>query len=183
MVQQAVRKILTLFALISPTITFAQSATTVAPVEIHGRNSSWQVAQAIGLSIHKLVVITLDQPDKRQFCRVRSFTPEKLVCSRAIGGPRTYMPQLILALIVPGDAGFRLPIWLGLNAGLGASIWATVALAAPCPVCAAATGIAALFFFGFAGATVFADDVPDKLLYIASGKALSGKFHYSENWP
>jgi hypothetical protein len=127
--------------------------------------------------------MTLAEPNKRKACRVQSFTPDKLVCSRAIGGPRTYLPQDVLALIVPGDGRWRFPIWLGLNAGLGASIWATVALAAACPACAAATGIAAWLFFGFAGATVFADDVPDKLVYIAPGKELSRKFHYSESWP
>ncbi len=135
----------------------------------------WQVAQSVSSSNSKLFVVTLDQPRRRQTCHVRSFTLDKLVCSRAIGGPRTYLEQQVLALIIPGDEGLKLPIVLGLNGGLGAAIWGTVVLAATCPVCAVATGVAALFFFCAAGVILIADDQPDRLLYLAPGQRLTGK--------
>ena len=67
---------------------------------------------------------------------------------------------------------------LGLNGGLGAAIWGAVVLAATCPVCAVATGIAAYFFFGAAGAILIGDDQPDRLLYLAPGQELSRKLGY-----
>ena len=138
-------------------------------------SNSWQVAQSVGSSKGKLFVVTLDQPQRLQTCHIRSFTLDKLVCSRAIGGPRTYLEQQVLALIIPGDEGLKLPIVLGLNSGLGAAIWGTVVLAAACPACAVATGVVALFFFGAAGAILIADDQPDRLLYLAPGQELTGK--------
>ena len=90
----------------------------------------------------------MDQPHRKQSCRVEAYTPDKLVCSRILGGERTYTTPEVLALILPGDDGLRVPMFLGFDAGLGASIWATAVLAAACPACAAATGVAALFFFG-----------------------------------
>lgn len=117
------------------------------PVSNNALND-WRAAQQAGPSKGKLLVVTLDQPDRRQTCRIKSFTPNKLVCSRPFSRTQTYLPQQVLALILPGDRGLRLPLWLGFNAGLGASIWGTVVLATACPACAVATGIAALFFFG-----------------------------------
>jgi hypothetical protein len=124
----------------------------------------------------------MDQPERRQSCRVQSFTEDGLVCSRAIGGSPTYRPQQILALIIPGDVvGARIPIWLALNAGLGASIWGTVVLTAICPACAAVTAIAAFFFVGYAGAVLYSDDVPDKLLYLAPDHELSRRIGYVQD--
>jgi hypothetical protein len=146
---------------------------------------SWQgAAQWIGSSrgklIRKILIVTLDQPLRRQPCRIQSFTSEKLVCSRALGDPRIVLPSQVLALIVPGDEGGRLKFILGFNAGLGVAIWGTVVLAATCPPCAVATGIAAFFFFGAAGAYVFGDGQPDRVLYLASGKELAPKLGYLE---
>jgi hypothetical protein len=177
MTQPTIRRILTsiILTLVSVTIAFAEpSASIVIPG--HSRNP-WQGAQSIGASESKLKlsVVTIDQPNRRQTCHVQSFTVEKLVCSRAIGGPRTYLPEQVLALIVPGDGGLRLPMWLGFNGGLGTAIWGTVALAAACPACAVGTGIAALICFCAAGAIAYADDQPDRLLYLAPGQHLSGK--------
>lgn len=170
-------------ALFSATLAIAQSASTTGPIKIHGRNSTWQVAQVVGTSMHKLVVITVDQPNRRQACRVRSFTADGLVCSRVIGAPRVYLPQQVLALIVRGDGHSRIPIWLALNVGSGAAIWGTLVLTATCPACAAATALAALVLFGAAGAIAYADDVPDRILYLAPGHALSGKIGYVQDWP
>jgi hypothetical protein len=173
------RNIRSVFALIAivvvtTTMVYSQSSTSfAAPLNDH---SSWQAAHLTGPSRGKLLVFTVDSPDHRQTCHIRSFTPDKLVCSRAFGGSRTYFAQEVIALILPGDEGLRLPLWIGFNGGLGASIWATVVLAAACPVCAAGTGIAALFFFSAAGATAYADGQPDKLLYLAPGRELSEKF-------
>lgn len=169
-------------ALISATVARAQAPTVITvPTLALNAGDSWQGAQLIGSARKgKLYVVTIDHPDRRQACRVQSFTREKLVCARALGGPRTYLPQQVLALIVPGDEGLRLPLWLGFNGGLGAAIWGTVVLAAACPACAAGTGIAALFFFGAAGAVAYADGQPKQLLYLAPGQRLSGKLGFVE---
>jgi len=141
-------------------------------------SNSWQVAQSANSSKDRLFVVTIDKPERRQTCHVRSFTLDKLVCSRAIGGSRTYLRQQVVALILPGDDGLKLRLVLGLNGGLGAAIWGTVVLAATCPACAVATGVAALFFFGAAGAVLIGDDQPDRLLYLAPGQQLTGKLRF-----
>ena len=148
------------------------SETFVIPINT---GNTWQVAQSVGPSKGKIFVVTLGQPERRQTCHIRSFTLDKLVCARAIGAPRTYLPRQVLALILPGDGGFKLRFVLLANGGLGAAIWGTVVLAATCPVCAAATGIAAFFFFGAAGAVLIGDDQPEHLLYLAPGQQLTGK--------
>ncbi len=183
MPQLTTRSILILFAvaLVSAAITRAQSSTSIViPDDSH---NSWQEAQLIGSSKSKLKlsVITIDQPRRRQTCHVQSFTVDKLVCSRAIGGPRTYIPEQVLALIVPGDGDLRVRLVLGFNAGLGAAIWGTVVLAAACPACAVATGIAAFFCFAAAGGVLIGDDEPDRLLYLAPGQKLSGKLGYVQS--
>jgi hypothetical protein len=134
----------------------------------------------LGAAKHKVFVVTVDKPDRKQACGVQSFTADKLFCSRALGGSRTISREQVVAIIQPGDGGSRVPLWIGFNGGLGASIWGTVVLAAACPACAAATAIAALIFFCAAGAVAYADDQPDKLLYQAPGQELSRKLGYVE---
>ena len=182
MPQRTVRPILTLLALalVSATAGFAQSPTSSGPLLAPPYNT-WQVAQQVGSSKGKLFVVTLDQPTRRQACRVRSFTRDKLVCSRAIGGPRTYLPQQVVALILPGDGALKLRVMLGLNAGIGGAIWGTVALAAACPACAVATGIVALVLFCAAGAIGMGDEQSDRLLYLAPSQQLSRKLGYVES--
>jgi hypothetical protein len=164
----AARSILNLFGfvLISATFALAQ-ATTSFTAPISSGNESWESAQSQGSLKHKLIVITLDQPHRRQTCHVRSFTQEKLVCARGLGSSRAYLPQQLAAIILPGDEKLRLPLFLAFNGGLGAAIWGTVALAATCPVCAAATGVAALFFFTAAGVMAYADGQPDRTIYLS----------------
>jgi len=177
--QRKVRSILTLLALVfvSATVALAQSPTSFeAPVI--GARYTWEAAQLVGSSNGKLFVVTLDHPDRRQTCRIRSFTPDKLVCSRSVGGPRTYLPKQVAALIVPGDDDLRVRLALGLNGGLGAAIWGTVVLAATCPVCAVATGIVALALFGAAGAVLYGDGQSNRLIYLAPGQKLSRKLGY-----
>jgi hypothetical protein len=180
--QRTNRSILGLFALAvaSAGVAVAQSPTSTETPDIPagGMNSTWQAAQSPGSPKNKLFVVTVDQPQRRQVCHVRSFTPDRLVCSRAIGSPRVCVLQQILAVILPGDGDLKLQLVLGLNGGLGAAIWGTVILAATCPACAAATGIAAFLFFGAAGAVLIGDDQPDRLLYLARGQQLSAKLGY-----
>jgi hypothetical protein len=120
----------------------------------------------------KLFVVTVAQPSRRQTCRVQSFAPDQLACKGPFGSSRTYKPNDILALIVPGEYDLKIRLVLGLNAALGASIWGTVVLAATCPACAVATGIAAFLFFGAAGGILIGDDMPDCLLYLAPGQTV-----------
>jgi hypothetical protein len=167
-------------ALVPATIALAQSPTLPEPPAITFSNT-WQIAQSAGSSKSKLFVVTLDQPHRQQICRIKSFTLDKLVCSRAIGGPRTYLPEQVAALILPGDDDLKLRLGLGLNGGLAAAIWGTVVLAAPCPPCAAATGLVALLIFGAAGAVLSADDQPDRLLYLAPGQQLTGKLRFVQS--
>jgi hypothetical protein len=182
MPDRTIRSILILSALslVTATIGFAQSPTS-SEVRVNPTHDDWQAAQRAGASQGRLVVVTLDHPDRRQSCRVQSFTAQKLVCSRGVGGPRTYLPQQVLALILPGDQKSKIPWVLGFNAGLGAAIWGTVVLAAACPACAVATGIAALLFFAAAGAVLIGDDQPDRLLYLARGQELSKKLGYVQS--
>jgi hypothetical protein len=182
MCQRTIRSILTLFvvAIVSSTVVLAQSSTSTIEIPTISTKNSWPAAQSVGSPKGKLFVVTADQPQRRQPCRIQSFTLDKLVCSRVIGGPRTYLPQQVLALILPGDDGIRLRLVFGLNGGLGAAIWGTVVLAAACPACAVATGIAALLFFSAAGAVLYVDDQPNRLLYLAPGQQLSRKLGYVE---
>jgi hypothetical protein len=182
MPQRTVRSILTLFALalVSATISLAQSSTSSEATVIPTRNN-WQIGQSVGSSKGKLFVVTLDQPDRKQTCHIQSFTIDKLVCSRAIGGPRTYLPQQIVALILPGDDDLRLRLVLGFNGGLAAAIWGTVVLAATCPPCAVATGVVALALFSAAGATLYGDGQPNRLLYLAPNQQLSGKLGFVQS--
>jgi hypothetical protein len=171
-----IRFILTLFslAIVSATIALAQSSTSIIEVSAAPANSTWQVAPSKG----KILVVTLDQPNRRQACRIPAFTPDKLVCSRTIGGRRTYLRQQVVALILPGDNVLRRWLVLGFNGMSGGAIWGTVVLAATCPACAVATGIAALWFLAAAATTLICDNQPDRLLYLAPGQQLSRKLGY-----
>jgi hypothetical protein len=182
MPQRSIRSILILFALalVSATIALAQSSTSSEAPVIPTRNN-WQIAQSVGSSKGKLFVVTLDQPTRKQTCRIQSFTADKLVCSRATGGPRTYLPQQVVALILPGDNALKLRLMLGFNGGLAVAIWGTVVLAATCPACAVATGIVALLFFGAAGAVLIGGDEPNRLLYLAPGQQLSDKLGFVQS--
>jgi hypothetical protein len=161
---------------------FAQHVHAQSTTSLDFRNGpgsdSWQIAQSFAPAKGKLIVVTAGAPQRWQTCRIESFTVDKLVCSRAIGGPRTYLPQQVAALIVPGDDALKLRLVLGFNGGLATAIWSTVVLAAICPPCAVATGIAALFFIGAAGAVLIGDDQPARLLYLAPGQQLTGKHRY-----
>jgi hypothetical protein len=163
-------------ALVTSTAALAQSPDSpeVFTVPISNTTSNtWQAAQLAGATKGKLFVITLDQPDRRQTCHIQSFTVDGLVCSRAFGGSRIYLPQQIAALILPGDGASKLRFLLGLNGAGGAAIWGTVLLAATCPACAVGTGIAALLLFCASGAVLIGDDQPDRVLYLAPGQRMA----------
>jgi hypothetical protein len=176
-------RVLILFtlSLFSATIACAQSPAS-SEIPAANADNAWRAAQLVGSSKRSLFVVTLDRPNRRQSCRVRSFTLDKLVCSRTIGAPRSYPPHQIAALILPGDDRLKLRLLLGLNAGLATAAWGTVMLVATCPVCAVVTGVTVLLLLGAAGAVLIADDQPDRLLYLAPGEHLTGKLRFIEPW-
>jgi len=152
---------------------------TSATSPIDHNTHAWEAAQSGGKSERRLQIITADQPERKQTCRVKSFTSDKLVCAHGVGGSRTYTPAQVIAVIIPGDMRSRIPIFVGFNVGLGAAIWGTVVLAAACPACAAATALAALICFSAAGAFAYADDQPDRVLYLTPDPELRRKAGYS----
>ena len=187
---RALRRLLTLEALIllTPTILLAQSPPPApGPVpasslvdSLHYNRaafSSWDALAQINPG-GRVIIVTLSQPTSRHACSLDTFTPTELVCKGPFGTKRAYQFSQIAALIVPGELNLKIRIVLALNAALGASIWGTVVLAAACPACAVATGIAALVFFGGAGAILIGDDVPDRLLYLSPGQTLHVKLRY-----
>jgi hypothetical protein len=181
MAHGTIRRIVTLsaFALVSTTVTLAQSPalreTAVIPI-----SNTWQGAQLAFPAKSKLIVVTLDKPNRRQTCHLRSYTADELVCSRAFGGPRTYLRQQVVALILPGDRLSKLFFVIG-SCEFGAAIWGSVVLAATCPACGVGTGIAAFFYFGVAALFVTGDDQPDRLLYLAPGQQLSRKLRHVQS--
>jgi hypothetical protein len=144
--------------------------TNIASTLPEGATSNWEDAQATLASRGRLIVVTADEPHQRRVCHVHSITAEKLVCRNGIGRTRTYLPEQIAALIVPGDKVFTIAMFTGINAGLGASIWASVVLAAACPLCAAGTAVAAFLFFDLGGAILFTGPDPERLVYFAPGQ-------------
>jgi len=184
--RQIIRITLTLanLALVFATIALAQSSASPEALTVPSQNayiSSWEVAQQVGSSKSKIFVVTLDQPQRKQTCRIQSFTKDKLACSRQLGHPRTFLPKQILALILPGDHALKLKLVLGFNAGSGAAIWGTVVFAATCPACAVATGIAAFLFFDAAVVSLIGDEQPDRALYVAAGQQLTGKLRFIQS--
>lgn len=169
------------FVLASASVAYGQNPSNV-DIATANPSKGWKGAEDLTPVKSKRYVVTTDQPDRKQSCRVQSFTDDELVCARANGRSRTYKREQIVALIVPGTKSETLAFLLGFNAGLGASIWGTVALVATCPVCAAGTALAAFIFFGMAGVTAMADDAsaPEQLLYLAPGQVLSHKFRSVE---
>ena len=183
MPQRRINHIVILFSvgLVSTAVASAQSSSAKEILINASDGHTWHYAQLLGVSKRKLYIITLDRANRRQTCHVQSFTDDKLICARAIGTPRTYRSNQIVAILLPGDDALRFRVLLGLNAGLGGAIWGTVVLAATCPACAVGMGIAAFVFFAAAGAIGFTDDVPDRLLYLAPGQQLSRKLGYVQH--
>jgi hypothetical protein len=176
MPQRTIHRIFTIFALALATgsIAFAQSSTAPGTFVTPPR-STWEIA--LGSSKGTLFVVTKDQPHRRQTCHIQSFTATEFACSRAIGGPRTYLRQQVVALILPGDEHLiasKVLLVLGFS-GLGGAIWGTVVLAATCPACAAAAGIATFFWAGAAWLSRNEEKQRDRLLYLAPGQKLTGK--------
>ena len=165
-IRSIVRLAAAIFVLIAPA--FAQS---VQQVPLRGAASgSWETARTSLAGKGRLIIITAEEPHRRQVCHVESFAAEKLVCRRGIGRTRTYLPDQIAAVIMPGDRVLAIGMLTGFNAGLGASIWGTIVLAAACPLCAAGTAAAALLFLSLAGLTIFTGDTPETVVYLAPGQ-------------
>jgi len=169
-------------ALLTSTIALAQSGPTASSLPDHPhydnpKFTTWNSLAEVNPG-GKLLVVTLSQPTSRHTCSVHSMTATELVCKAPFGATRTYPSSNIAALIVPGDFDLKMRLVIAFNAALGASIWGTVVLAAACPPCAVATGIAAFLFFGSAGAVLIGDDVADTLLYLAPGQTFQAKLRY-----
>ncbi|MDE3201465.1 MAG: hypothetical protein KGN79_11155 [Acidobacteriota bacterium] len=179
MIPKSIQSVLGLAAYMAIPTMMAQGQTIEIPIA-QPVSVDWRIAQQVGATKSKLLVVTTDQPDRKQTCRVKSFSTEELVCKRAFGATRTYQPGQVLALILPGDGVAQRNFVLTFLAGSGGAIWASVVLAATCPVCAAGTAAAALVMFSFAGAVGMTDDRPDRLLYLMAGRELSPKLGYIE---
>jgi hypothetical protein len=170
-------------SLFSGSLALAQQTSTPEPVQetasipAFDLHEDWAKASAIASSKHKLIIATSADPTHRHACRVQSFTPDQLVCKGSFGKTNAYKPQEIAALITPGDKDFKLRGVLVVNGVAAAAIWGTVVLAATCIPCAVATGVAALFILGAAGAILIADDQPEAILYLAPGQTLQVKLH------
>jgi hypothetical protein len=182
MSQRAVRRILIGFALAiaSAIVVAAQSSTSPEtfnlPISSASASDKWRTALQVASAKGKLVVVTADQPNRRQSCHLQSYTPDQLVCSRAKGRRRTYLSQQVASLILPGDRGVKLELVV-LHGAPAAAIWGTVVLAAACPACAVATAFyAAGCLIG--AAFVRGDAQPDRLLYLAPSQHLSRKFSH-----
>jgi len=179
MQRRIIRSVMTLIAIVIVTTTMAcsQSSTSLDVPTVNPGNS-WQDALGLGAVEHKIFVVTVDKPDRKQKCHIQSFTPDKLVCSRASGEQRTFLKRQVVAIILPGEGGLRAKILLGLSGGVGAAVWGTVVLAAACPACAVGTGIAALLLFCAAGAIGIGDYQLDRLVYLGPGQELNEKLGY-----
>lgn len=176
--QQTLRRIFAFFALAFATGSIAFAKSSTAPVTlVTPPKNTWEYAQSVGSSKGTLFVVTKDEPNRRQTCHLQPFNTDELVCSRAIGGPRTYLRQQVVALILPGDQHPNVMTALRVFGfgEFGAAIWGSVVLAATCPACAVGAGIGAFIYFGFAERMVGDDGRPDRLLYLAPGQRLTGK--------
>jgi hypothetical protein len=179
-------RVIALFAIafVTAIVAVAQSSTPLktfesqSPVSSASAGDNWQAALRVGSTKDKLVVVTVDKPNRGQSCHLLSFTPDQLVCSRPHSRRRTYRSQQVAALILPGNGGLKL--WMALlgNGVMGAATWGTVVLAATCPVCAVLTGLDAASAFVGAWVVPFGIDQPDRLLYLAPGQHLSRKFRH-----
>ena len=169
--------------LLSTTVVLAQgeqepvSSTSVINVPI-GPNKDWAQASAIASSRHKLIIVTLAEPTLRHTCRVQSFTPDQLVCKGSFGKTRTYNPQEIAALIIPGNKDLRLGVFLIFTGGGAAAMWGTLELAAACIPCAFATVAAAILITRHC--MRHRDGIrptPELLLYLMPSQTLQIKLH------
>src|ERR1700728_2642365 len=94
MSQRAIRRILVVFALalVSAIAAVAQSSTPLEtsklPMSSAPASDNWHAAMQVGSAKGKLIVVTVDQPNRRQSCHLQSFTPDQLVCSPAHGRRR-----------------------------------------------------------------------------------------------
>jgi hypothetical protein len=167
------------FRILVSSIAFTVAAGQTASAQ----NGPWELTHSLVRPKGRILVVTMDHPNRFQGCRVKDFTADKLVCSRTIGGRRIFAPGQVVALIDPGDDDYRRRAVFIFNVGLGASIWGTVVLAAACPACAVATGVAALFFFDAAVVTLIGDGVPNRLLYLKPSQSLSAKLGYVQSNP
>jgi hypothetical protein len=157
--------ILAITLLVQP-FAHAQDQSTVENLPVANPVNNWDYASLRAQPRAKVLVITMAQPSRRISCPVRSITSDQLTCNGPLGKTRIYKHEEVAALILPGDGGLQLRLWLGFNAALGAAAWGTYVLAPICMPCAATTGVAALFFFAAAGAMAYVDDQPDRLIYI-----------------
>ena len=153
-------------------LAFSFSSAILAHGQI-GQTVSWQGAQSIIAAKQKIYVVTIAHPKRRHTCVVRSIDNDRIVCEH-LGHTTAFQTGDVAALIEPGE---HTPVFLffaGFLSAAGAATWGTVILAPICPVCAAATGVAAAVLYVMAmGSGFLADgDHAGSVLYLAAGQRL-----------
>jgi hypothetical protein len=182
MAQSAARIAATLATiLLSGSLALAQQTPTPQPAQETVPTpafdqGNWAKASALASSKHKLIIATAADPTRRRACRVKSFTPDQLVCKGNFGTTNTYKPQEIAALIIPGNKDFRLGAFLIFNVVGAAAMWGTVELAAACIPCAFATDATAILIARRCRGHRDGGR-PEVLLYLTPGQTLQVKLH------
>lgn len=166
-----IRMLSRLVAVLSVSFIFAGAALGQAPKTAAWEPAQWQVGAK-----DKVYVVTMAEPKRRRACTVESISADEIVCMHG-GHATVYGSKDVAALI---HAGEHAPWYLFFAGFLGAGVaatWGTVVLAPICPVCAVATGIAAVFFYVLApGSAMLTDgDYDGSLLYLAPGQRLQVK--------
>jgi hypothetical protein len=135
--------------------------------------ATWQGAQALVVAKKNVKIITIAHPKLRHPCAVVSISANEIICGHS-GHTMTFRAEDVAAVIEPGEHSHWYLYFAGSLAAAGAATWGTVVLAAVCPICAAATGVAALFLYVITPGTAFLsdDDSADSLLYLAPGQTL-----------
>ena len=137
------------------------------------QDRAWESAQRNIAAKEKVYVVTIAHPKRRNLCVVQSIGLDKIVCTHP-GHTRVFRAGDVAALIERGEHTRWQLYFAGVLAAGGAATWGTVVLASVCPVCAVATGVAALFLYVVAPLTAMLTegDSGDSLLYLAEGQHL-----------
>ncbi len=137
------------------------------------QTATWQGAQGLVATKKKVEIITIAHPKRRYSCVVDSINANEIICEHS-GHITTFRAEDVAAVIEPGYHSHWYLYFAGSLAAAGAATWGTVVLAAVCPICAAATGVAALFLYVITPGTAFLSDgdSADSLLYLAPGQTL-----------
>jgi hypothetical protein len=144
----------------------SRARTSSSSCHVAGRSSACRAKKNVK-------IITIAHPKLRHSCTVVSISANEIICGHS-GHTMTFRAEDVAAVIEPGEHSHWYLYFAGSLAAAGAATWGTVVLAAVCPICAAATGVAALFLYVITPGTAFLsdDDSADSLLYLAPGQTL-----------